>query len=90
MLREVAEPGVSVGLFSNSHPSLGPGPGGSSGQYLIQALGLCRHPWPWAVYKVSVYRGYLSLRSLILSLCPEWYSAQVTSQPLSRWLQTRV
>lgn len=48
---------------------------GPSGQCFIQALGLCRHPWSWAVYRVSVYKGQVSLWLLTLhlsrmALCP--------------------
>lgn len=50
---------------------------GFGGQCLIQAIGLCWHPWRWAVYKAPVRRGHLSLQSLTLSLCQEWHSAHV-------------
>lgn len=47
------------------------------GQCLIQAVGLCWYAWSWAVYKVYVRRGPLSLLSLTLILCLEWHSAHV-------------
>lgn len=33
---------------------------GPNGQCLIQALGLSRHLWPWAVCKAIVYRGQVT------------------------------
>lgn len=56
------------------------------GQCLIQAVGLCWYAWSWAVYKVHVRRGPLSLLSLTLSLCLEWHSAHVRGL----WTRARV
>lgn len=50
---------------------------GLGAQCLIQTLGLCWHPWPWAIYKVHVRSSPPSLQSLTLSLCQEWHSAHV-------------